>query len=50
MNIMIFSKIVAKSGVGNHIRMLSAELVKQGHKVVVVSTTNNLGIGNDGGG
>lgn len=50
MNIMIFSKIIAKSGVGNHIRMFSEELVKRGHKVVVVSATNNLGIGSNEGG
>lgn len=45
MNILLFSRIIAKSGVGNHIRQLSLELVRQGHKVIVVSSTNDLGIG-----
>lgn len=40
MNVMLFSRIVAKSGIGNHIRELSAELANEGHNVVIVSTTN----------
>lgn len=50
MNIILFSKIAAKSGVGNHLRMLSSEMIRQGHNVVVVSATNDLGIGNREGG
>ena len=45
MNILLFSRIVAKSGVGNHMKQLSEELVRQGHNVVVVSSTNDLQIG-----
>ncbi len=47
MNILLFSRIVAKSGVGNHMKQLSEELVRQGHKVTVISSTNDLGIGGD---
>lgn len=50
MNIMLFSRIVAKSGVGNHMKQLSEELDRQGHKVVVVSSTNEQKIGSGGGG
>lgn len=50
MNIMLFSKIIARSGVGNHIRLLSSELARQGHNVVVVSATNDLNIGSNAGG
>ena len=45
MNVMLFSRIVAKSGVGNHMKQLSEELVKQGHAVTVVSSINELDIG-----
>lgn len=48
MNIMLFSRIIAKSGVGNHIKLLSEELTRQGHKVVVVSSTNELKLGEGG--
>ncbi len=44
MRIMLFSRICAKTGVGNHIRQLAEELVKQGHCVFVVSSTNEQGI------
>lgn len=37
MNILLFPRIVANTGVGNHVVQLSAELCKQGHKVTVVS-------------
>lgn len=47
MNVMLFSRIVAKSGVGNHIKELSEELVRQGHNVVIVSGTNELSLGGD---
>lgn len=49
MNIMLFSRIIAKSGVGNHMKLLSEELTRQGHKVVVVSSTNDLKLGEGGG-
>ena len=42
MNILLFSKIIAHTGVGNHIKELSAELAKQGHRVVVASSTNEM--------
>ena len=45
MNILLFSRIVAKSGVGNHMKQLSEELVRKGHNVCVMSSTNELGIG-----
>ena len=44
MNILLFSRIIAKTGVGNHINELAHELVNQGHNVVVVSGTNDLNI------
>jgi glycosyltransferase involved in cell wall biosynthesis len=47
MNILLFSRICAKTGVGNHIKQLSTELVEQGHHVVVVSGTNEIEIGGD---
>ena len=45
MNILLFSRIVAKSGVGNHMKELSEELVRQGHNVLIVSGTNELELG-----
>lgn len=42
MNIMLFSRIVAHSGVGNHMKELSEELVNQGHKVVVLGISDYL--------
>lgn len=44
MNIMLFSKICAKTGVGNHIKELSEELTRQGHRVIIVSGKNDIGI------
>ncbi len=40
MNIMLFSRICAKTGVGNHMKQLANELVRQGHSVWVLSSTN----------
>lgn len=45
MNILLFSKIIAHTGVGNHIKELSAELTRQGHRVIVVSSTNEMEVG-----
>ncbi|MBQ1311676.1 MAG: glycosyltransferase family 4 protein [Blautia sp.] len=45
MNILLFSRIAARSGVGNHMKQLAEELVRRGHHVVVVSSTNDLEIG-----
>lgn len=42
MNIMLFSRILAKTGVGNHIKQLAVELSRQGHRVIVVSGTKNI--------
>lgn len=44
MNIMLFSKICAKSGVGNHMRQLADELINQGNKVWIVAGNNEQGI------
>ena len=44
MNIMLFSRICAKTGVGNHMNQLANELVAQGHSVWVLSSTNEQGI------
>lgn len=47
MNVMLFSRIVARSGVGYYLKQLSEELVRQGHNVIVVSSTNDLDIGGE---
>lgn len=44
MNVMLFSKIFEKSGVGNYMCQLAEELVRQGHKVVILSSNNNQGM------
>ncbi len=44
MKIVLFSKICAKTGVGNHMKQLANELVAQGHKVWVLSSNNEQGI------
>ena len=49
MNIMLFSRIIAWSGVGNHISQLARELSKAGHNVIVVSSTNDRKIGQGNG-
>lgn len=49
MKILIMSRIIGRTGVGNHIKQLSEELVRQGHSVWVVSSTNDMAIGTSGG-
>ena len=46
MNIMLFSRILAKTGVGNHINQLSDALQKIGHRVIVVSGTKDIELQN----
>lgn len=46
MNIMLFSRILAKTGVGNHIDLLSDALQKQGHHVIVCSGTQDIELKN----
>jgi hypothetical protein len=41
MNILMASKIFVNSGVASHIKDLSFELQKAGHKVAIVSSNNN---------
>ena len=45
MYILIMARIIAKTGVGNHVKQLSEELANQGHKVWVVASTNEMDIG-----
>lgn len=45
MNILLMARIIAKTGVGNHVKQLSEELINQGHKVWVVASTNEMDIG-----
>lgn len=45
MNTLLMARIIAKTGVGNHVKQLSEELVNQGHKVCVVASTNEMDIG-----
>lgn len=47
MNIMLFSRILAKTGVGNHIDTLSNGLQKQGHNVIVISGTQDIKLSNE---
>lgn len=44
MKILLMSRIIAKTGVGNHIYQLYNELVSQGHDVWVVASSNEMGI------
>lgn len=44
MRILIMSRIIARTGVGNHISQLYNELKKQGHTVFVVSSSNDLNL------
>lgn len=50
MNILLMARIIAKTGVGNHVKQLSEELVNQGHKVWVIASTNDMEIGSRPGG
>lgn len=43
---MLFSRILAKTGVGNHIDLLSDSLQRLGHNVIVVSGTQDLILSN----
>lgn len=45
MNIVLFARIIAKTGVGNYTKQLAEELVKNGHNVTVMAATNDLAIG-----
>lgn len=47
MNVLLMARIIAKTGVGNHVKQLSEELANQGHRVWVVASTNDMGIGNN---
>lgn len=47
MNVMLFSRILEKTGVGNHINTLSDTLEKMGHQVIVVSGTQNISLLNE---
>lgn len=49
MNILIVADLVTYSGVGNYIKSLSIELVRQGNSVVVASPCNDIGLGADDG-
>ena len=44
MNILLMSRIIARTGVGNHILHLYNELIRQGHSVWVVASSNDMGI------
>ncbi|MBR3792000.1 MAG: glycosyltransferase family 4 protein [Clostridia bacterium] len=44
MNVLIFSRILEKTGVGNYIKQLSEQLNNEGHKVIVVSNTKKQDI------
>lgn len=52
MNILLMARIIAKTGVGNHVKQLSEELANQGHNVCVIASTNEMAIGqtSEGGG
>ena len=42
MNIMLFPRVLAKTGVGNYVAQLARELNRKGHKVIIVSGLNEL--------
>ncbi|MCC8150583.1 MAG: glycosyltransferase family 4 protein [Lachnospiraceae bacterium] len=44
MNVLLFSRICAKTGVGGHMRQLAEELVRQGQSVWILSSNNEQGI------
>lgn len=46
MKIMLFSRILAKTGVGSHVDQLADSLQKLGHKVIVVSGTKDIELSN----
>ena len=45
MNVLLMARIIAKTGVGNHVKQLSEELANQGHSVWVVASTNEMNVG-----
>lgn len=45
MNIILFARIIGKTGVGNYTKQLAEELVKNKHSVTVMAATNDLEIG-----
>ena len=47
MNVLLFPRILAKTGVGNHVKQLSDELCRQGHSVTVVSSTKDIQLNDD---
>ena len=47
MNVMLFSRILARTGVGNHINLLSDALQKLGHNVIVCSGTKEIALENE---
>lgn len=42
MNVLLFSRILSKTGVGNYVKSLAEELVRQGHSVIVVSSSKDI--------
>lgn len=42
MKILLLSRVLLKTGVGNHIRQLYGELMRQGHDVWVISSNNEI--------
>lgn len=44
MNILLLSNYILRTGVGNHIRVLSEELSRQGHTVTIVAGRNELNV------
>lgn len=44
MNILLMSRIIERTGVGNHIYQLYNELLNQGHNVFVISSSNKMNI------
>lgn len=50
MNILLMSRMVAKSGVGNHMIQLAQELLLNGHKVHVITGIDSPAITDMGGG
>lgn len=49
MNILLMSRMVTRSGVGNHIKQLANELKSMGHNVYIITGSNALDISGLGG-
>lgn len=45
MNVLLMARIIERTGVGNHVKQLSEELARQGHRVWVIASTNVLNVG-----